>query len=236
MTRLALFFPLAALAGPAVAADRTIGLSSFDRVRVDGPFEVRIATGRPAGAVVSGDPRAIERVQVRVDGATAVVRRDVDGWGEQPRRAVSTPTVVTLSTPTLVSATSIAGARLAITRTKGDRVDLAVTGAGAIAVQAADAAVLNVTVIGAGTVAVSGHAARVRLLTNGPGTIDAGALSADDLVVRLDGSGETRARARYTATVTNAGLGRIDVAGSPRCTIRAVAGGPVRCGAPFAEK
>jgi hypothetical protein len=62
----------------------------------------------------------------------------------------------------------------------------------------------------------------------GPATIAADALEAGDLVVMLDGPGEIAARARYTAAVANGGLGRVTVAGTPKC--RVTGGGPVRCG------
>ena len=50
------------------------------------------------------------------------------------------------------------------------------------------------------------------------------------VAVLLDGPGETKAAARYTAHITNLGLGAVAVAGSPKCTVVARAGGPVACG------
>jgi hypothetical protein len=68
------------------------------------------------------------------------------------------------------------------------------------------------------------------MLTNGSGTILALPLTVSDLVVRLDGPGETQASARFTADLTSTGLGRIVVAGSAKCTTNAQAGGPILCG------
>ena len=64
----------------------------------------------------------------------------------------------------------------------------------------------------------------------GPGNIDARQLMVGDLTARSDGAGEMALAARYTADVTSAGLGMISVAGSPSCTVHALAGGPIRCG------
>lgn len=58
----------------AQAADRRVFVTSFDRIRVEGPFEVTVATGRAAGATISGDARQLDRAEVRVDGTTLVVR------------------------------------------------------------------------------------------------------------------------------------------------------------------
>ena len=63
----------------------------------------------------------------------------------------------------------------------------------------------------------------------GPGIVVAATgVGAGDLVATLDGPGEIAARARYTAAVANGGLGRVTVAGTPKC--RVTGGGPVRCG------
>ena len=89
---------------------------------------------------------------------------------------------------------------------------------------------LNATVIGTGSIAVAGHVGTARLTTNGTGTIDAGALDAGELRIRLDGPGVTHGRARHTAIIDNVGLGQVTVLGNPQCTVRAAAGGPVACG------
>ncbi|MEG8021032.1 GIN domain-containing protein [Sphingomonas aerolata] len=122
------------------------------------------------------------------------------------------------------------GGRLTIDRMKGLRLDLAVSGAGSLAVNDAQADQLNATVIGTGRMTLAGRSARARLTVSGPGLIDATALAVDDLVVMQDGVGETRASARRTAQVTNGGAGSVTVAGTAACTVRAAATGPVICG------
>lgn len=230
MIRRALPFLLVLAASPPVqAAERRVALGGFDRVRVNGPFEVTFEPGSP-GARVSGDPRVIERVQVRVDGATLTVRMDGRDWGERPVSGAEAPVVVSLASPSLQAASVSAGGRFRASRMKGTRVDLAVTGAGTIAVAEVAADQLSATLIGTGAMTLAGRAAKVRLSTNGPGRIDAARLQADELSVALDGPGETLAAARYAATVNNIGLGAVTVAGRPKCTITARAGGPVRCG------
>lgn len=221
---------LGLIAAPAVAADRTIGIGSFDRLRVTGPFEVRIAAGGSPAARLSGAKETIEAVQVRADGRTLTVSPGASAWGERPRTGAAEPVVVTLGTPALASIASVAGARVSATGMKGERIDVAVTGTGGVSVSDMMAGDLRVTLIGAGTVMVAGRAARVRLVVNGPGTIDAAGLEAGELIVRLDGPGAVKARARYGADVSNTGLGTVTVAGDAKCTVRSVAGGPLACG------
>lgn len=221
--------PLLLLASPALAAERSVGIGTVDRLRVDGPFDVRVVPGSPR-LTITGGRDAIEAVEARVDGRTLVVRPGAGAWGA--RDGGDGPVTVTLGTAALASVVSIAGARITVAAAKGDRVDLSVSGAGAITVADATAADLVATVIGTGTIAVAGRTPRARLVVNGPGAIDAGRLDAGDVTAHLDGAGTIGARARYTAGGSNSGLGTIAVAGGAKCTFRSPAGGRVDCGAP----
>lgn len=219
-------------AAPAGAAERRVGLSGFDRLRVTGPFEVTVLPGSPS-ATVSGNPDAVERTEVRVDG-TVLTLRMAGGWGERGQargQAGGGPVTVTLRTPRLSAAAVFAGTRLAVRRMAGERVELSISGAGSVAVDEAVADQLVSTVIGAGQLKVAGRARRVRLLTNGPGSTDASGLLADELSVRLEGPGETLAAARYAAELVNTGVGRVAVTGTAKCRVSAPGGGPVTCGA-----
>ena len=128
-------------------------------------------------------------------------------------------------------ATVIGGGRLTIAGPlRGQRVDMTLTGSGSLAVPGIEADLLFVTLLGSGDIALAGKAAKVNLNTSGPGTIAAARLTAGDLVLRLDGNGETQATALYTANVTTTGIGAATVYGKPSCTVKAVAGGPISCG------
>jgi hypothetical protein len=215
------------------ATSRTVSVGSFDRVRVEGPFEVRVTIGSPR-ATITGAGRG-DDVAVRVYGTTLSVRKGTGGWGEQTRGGGGAgPTVVTLSTPELTSASVAAGGRLTIAKMRGMRVDVTVSGNGSLALAGADTDQLNATLIGTGQMTLAGRAARARLVTSGPGAIDASGLAVNDLTVHLDGVGETKAAARYTAQVTNSGLGTVTITGNAKCRVDAAAGGPVVCGKPGA--
>lgn len=228
MTRALLLLSL--LATPAVAAERTVGIGSVDRLRVDGAFEVRVTGGTSPSVRLVGDRDAIEAVDVRQQGTTLTVRLGANGWGERPRGRIDAPVTILIGTPALATVTSIAGARITVAGMRGTRVDLSVTGAGAIAATGIAADDVNATVIGAGTVAAAGRTTRARLVASGPGGIDAGTLEANDATVRLEGVGRIAARARYTAQVSNIGLGAVEIAGPAKCIIRGT--GPVACEGP----
>jgi Putative auto-transporter adhesin, head GIN domain len=218
------------LPAPAFAIQRTYSVGSFDRVRVEGPFEVRIRTGTSPGAAAQGDRKLIEQLDITVNGTTLVVRLGNEGWGETPRDAPTTPPVVTLTTPRLTSIVVNAGGRVTVAPLSAQRVDVSVTGAGAIVATGIQADQFNAAVIGNGSLVLAGKVQRARLSANGAGAIDASGMIANDLVVRLDGPGEISGNARFTAQVNSTGLGKVTIGGAAKCTVRASAGGPVVCG------
>lgn len=229
-TLLLILAAASALPVPAAAADRTVVVTSFTRVRIDGSFVVEVRTGASPAARASGDAAAIERVDISQNGDTLIVRMGGKGWGERPGAKATAPIRITLATPRLEGVAGGAGADVRVGAMKGTRVDLMLTGAGKLNVARVDADQLVATVVGTGALAAAGKAVRARLMVNGPGTIAASGLVADDLVTRLEGAGEVTAAARFTAQVTSTGLGKVTVLGKPRCQVRALAGGPVVCG------
>lgn len=226
--RLALVLPLAAVAAPAPAEERRYMLSGFDRIRVDGPFEVVVTAGASSGAVAVGDARALETVNVRVQGTTLIVSPNVSAWGGYPGAVRSRPRVA-VRVPALRSAAVIGGGQVTIDRMRGQRVDLTLTGAGTLAVGDAQADRVDATLIGTGSVTIAGRALQGRFQSNGAGTIDAGGFEVADLTVTWQSAGDGRFAARNTAQVNAAGSGSVRVAGTPACTVRGY--GPVVCGA-----
>ncbi|MEI9850479.1 MAG: DUF2807 domain-containing protein [Sphingomonas sp.] len=85
MRCLALLLPLLLLAGAARPADeRVFMVTGFDRVRVDGPFDVEIRAGLSPRASATGDTRALARLSVRVEGGTLIVGTGSRGWDLKP--------------------------------------------------------------------------------------------------------------------------------------------------------
>lgn len=219
------------MSAPSLAADRSYVVTSFDRVRVDGPFDVQLTMRQAPTARVDGSTAAADRIAIRVEGTTLIVSAGTGGWNAMPPSGTAGAPVVRIATQGLRSATVIGGGRLRVSGpVQGQRIDMQVTGSGSVAMPALDADQLNATLLGDGSMTLGGRGGRVRLLTSGAGTIDAASLRGDDVTVRLDGAGATRVTARYTADATSTGVGAITVYGKPACKVKAVAGGPISCG------
>src|SRR3954451_19033136 len=100
------------LPAAAAAADRTYTVTDFDRVQVDGPYEVVLTTGGPSGARATGSQLALDAVTVEVSGATLRVRTNRSAWGGYPGQPVE-PAKIRLTTRDLKSATVVGAGSLA---------------------------------------------------------------------------------------------------------------------------
>ncbi|WP_374135766.1 head GIN domain-containing protein [Sphingomonas sp.] len=214
--------------GAAPGPERRYSVTSFDRIRVDGPIDVEVRTGTAPMAMATGDAAALDGLLLKVDGQTLTVRRRIALSGARdagPRR----PVIVTLGTPVLRGVAVNAGGRVTADRMVAQRIDLAVNGSGTLSVAGVAADNLVATITGAGTMTLAGKAGRARYLITGPGSYAASALIANDLFVSTDGPGEVAVAARYTADIVANGLGSVTVAGSPACRVKATGGGAVVC-------
>ena len=77
MNRHLLAAALAAVAAavPASAAERNYTVTGFDRVRLDGPYRVRMTTGVAPFARATGSSAALDSISIEVQGQTL----NVDG-------------------------------------------------------------------------------------------------------------------------------------------------------------
>jgi hypothetical protein len=222
------YLPLALLfaALPAHADERTFMLSGFDRIRVEGPFDVTVTTGGSATARAEGDTRAVQDVEVRTLGSTLVVSRGVNGWGGYPGAARRAPKIV-VSAPNLRGVSLTGSGRVSVSRMRGARVDLSLTGTGTVQVSEIDADQLVAVLVGTGAMSLAGRTLGANVQTNGAGTIDAQGLTANDLQLNAQSAGDATFTVRRTAKVSALGQGTVRVGGGATCTVNGA--GPVVC-------
>ena len=81
----------------AAPATRTYSVTSFDRIRIDGPYKVALKTNVSPFARATGSPLALDGLSIGVEGRTLVVRTGSGGWGgysgeDRGRRSGRRPT------------------------------------------------------------------------------------------------------------------------------------------------
>jgi hypothetical protein len=231
LPRMTRFLPFALLlaAAPAAAAERNYSVADFDRIVVEGPYQVTVATGGFTRARAVGDAAAIDRISVEVQGRTLRIRANRSAWGGYPGAKAGTARIE-VATREVKMASVIGSGSLAIDRAKGLKVDLTVSGSGRLAVGAVDADNLVVGLVGSGAVSAGGRAKQLRATIQGSGNFEAEGLGADDAVLIADTAGRIAFEARRTAKVTASGAGEVTIAGSATCTVTGPAAGAVGCG------
>lgn len=215
--------------GGALAASRTYSVTDFDRVQVDGPYEVVLTTGRSSSAKASGSQDALDRLSVEVQGRTLKIRRNQSNWGGSQTQS-SGPVSVQISTQDLVGATVNGSGALTIDKARGLRLDLIVSGSGRIAAPALAVDNLSVGLIGSGGMTLGGTAKSARIEAHGSAEVAAETLIVANAVVIGDTAGSIRFSATETANVTALATGDIDVSGKAACQVKANGTGEVHCG------
>lgn len=227
MVLLPLLLALTAAPTPQAPA-RTVMLTRFDRLRVSGPYMVEVVTGGRTGAELLGDRRAAEGVTVQVESGVLTIRpasRTQDDFAT-PR----SPVTIRVRTTAPLQAIALAGGgKVTADRLAGTRAEVALSGTGALTIAGIAAEQLVGTLVGSGSLTLAGNARQARLTASGSGSFDAAALDARELMLRSEGAGEGRFRARFSADVTANGAGSVTVEGTPKCRVRGTAA--VRCGA-----
>src|SRR5690242_5948068 len=114
---------LTALGSPATAPSRNFGITAFEKVRIEGPYKVRLATGGAPFASASGSQAGVDRVAIEMRGNTLVVHARTSSWGGYPGQAAG-PVEISVGTHDLNSAWLNGSGALAINRIRGLSFDL----------------------------------------------------------------------------------------------------------------
>ena len=212
---LALFFIIVA-ASPLVAAQRNYSVTDFTRVKVEGPYAVTLATNVAPFARATGSQRALDRVSVRVEGRMLIIRLDRSAWGGDPDEQPG-PVTISVGTHDLEQATLIGGGSLAIDRVRGLEFALASYGSGASSIGAVAVDRLRLSAQGSGSMRVAGATKQLVATLNGPGMIDASALTAKDATLSARGPASLRANVTNNAKLAATGTATIALDGGAAC-------------------
>jgi hypothetical protein len=205
---------------PALAADRNYSVTSFDRIRLDGPYKVQLVTGVAPFARASGSQQALDGVAIDVQGRTLIVRANRSSWGGYPGKQPG-PVEISVGTHDLSAAYLNGPGGLSIDKIRGLSFELSIQGSGAVNVAKVDVDQLKVGISGAGSTTLAGRSPKMTAIVRGTSLFDASALIAKDIVVGAEGPAIVKVHASSSAKIDTIGTGTIEVSGSPACTVKA---------------
>jgi hypothetical protein len=212
-------FAVAGIAGSADAATRNFGITSFEKVRVEGPYKVRLKTGVAPFASANGSPAAIDRVAIEMRGNTLLVHTSSSSWGGYPGQSPG-PIEISLGTHDLSAAWINGSGAIAIDKVRGLSFDLSVQGSGAAAIGSADVDQLSIAVVGTGSATLAGRAGKMPAVIRGISSLDAASLAAKDATIGAEGPATVAANVSNSVTVDGNGPVTVRLSGSPTCTLR----------------
>ena len=212
----AAFAALLVLAVPAHGTERNFSVTSFNRIRVDGPYQVTVRTNVSPYAKASGAQASLDGLSIKVEGRTLIVRAGSGGWGGYPGEARG-PVTIEVGTHELSTAWVNGAGALFIDKVKGLSFDLAIQGAGVMRIDSADVDQMKVGLSGSASTRLAGRAAKLTATVRGTSSLDAESLAVKDAVIGAEGPAMVRASVSGTAKVDALGLASVALAGAPSC-------------------
>ena len=203
------------------AAERSFTVSSFDRVRLDGPFNVILTTGVAPFARASGSQQGLDSIALDIVGRTLVIHPNRSSWGGYPGQPLG-PVTIEVGTHDLSAAWLNGSGSLAIDKAKGLSFDLSVQGAGSASIGSVAVDHFKVAISGTGTASVAGTAPKLTAIVRGISSLDASGLGSKDAIIGAQGPATVRANVSNTAKIDAQGAATIELSGRPACTVKAV--------------
>jgi hypothetical protein len=209
---------------PAAAATRDYPAQGFDRMELRSAATVAVTAGPRFAVHADGDADLVRRLTVDVRGGTLVL-------GALPGTSRGANGLHVAITMPRVAGAAISGAgTIAIDRAEAPQFAADVGGAGTIRIAQLRAPRTTLAMGGTGQIVVAGRTARLEANVSGVGSIDAANLAADAGNFTMSGTGHIGARVNGPAAVSLSGMGSVVVAGNAQCAVQKSGLGSVRCG------
>jgi len=208
----------AGLPGHVKAATESRDVSGFDEVLLAIPGDIDIRQGSTETLTLDAEPAVLRKITTERHGHRLEIAF-VPG-----RVQTQQPIRVTLVVRSLQAFDSQAAGTAHIGPLRSDKLALALGGGSSVRLARLDGRSLDMRVTGAGTITIdAGGVATQRLAISGAGTYVAPLLASEHAEVAIDGQGDVRLAASAALGVRIAGVGQVRYRGNPTVT-RAISG------------
>ena len=226
-----LMLPLAAVAAmPAMAATRAFPVPGFVKLRVEGPYTVRVHTGARTSVNARGPAAGIGKLVVESRGDTLVISTQKDWNGRNMRWTKDNSVQVDVGVPMLETADLTGPGDVSIDTIRTSNFTAMMTGSGNLSIARLDSSRLKANVNGSGELTIAGRTGRADASVQGSGGLRGSGLAVDLLTASVAGSGAISIGPTRVAKASVVGSGIIEIAGRPSCTKSKIGSGEIRCG------
>ncbi|WP_150290361.1 head GIN domain-containing protein [Sphingobium estronivorans] len=201
-------------------------LKDFTAVDATGPDNVAITVGNGFSVKPEGDPKAIGKLDIRIENGELKIGRKpgMSGLLESDKGAT-----VRVTMPA-VQALSLTGTgEMTLDRAEGKALDLSLTGTGELKIAAVKLDALRVELTGSGDVELAGTVADANVSTTGTGSVDAERLKAGKADISVQGTGDVDLASDGPVAISIMGTGDVTVKGKAQCTTKRMGTGEAHC-------
>ena len=192
-------------------------VSDFTEIEVSGPFDVLVTCGEDQTVTITIDDNLMDLI-------TTKVRRGVLEIKCEESFSAHRRSIIEISLPELEALALHGSGDVRVQAAKGDELEFDLHGSGTIEVVDINAELLLVTIAGSGEFVAEGKADEVEVRVSGSGDIDLRELIADDASVRISGSGDVEVYAVESFSGRVTGSGDIRIHGNPKRFTEKVSG------------
>ncbi len=197
--------------GSGVNVEKVRALGAFNKLRIDGPFDVKLVQAGSDQATVIADDNVEPLVETVIEGDSLVIRMKSDA-GFTTRRA---PTVRVEARA--LQAVSVSGSGdLEAERFRADVLKLDVSGSGDVQFGLVEVKDLGVSISGSGDVRMAGRAEQQAWRISGSGDVDARSLAGRTAKVGINGSGDVSLGVVEQLDAQLSGSGDLSYGGRPQ--------------------
>jgi hypothetical protein len=193
-------------------------VTDFTKIRVDGPFSVKLTTGVAPSAKATGSSAALDNLSVQVEGQTLVIRKSLSGWGGFPGDNPG-PVTIAVGTHDLTAIWLNGSGGLKVNSVRGPSLDISLVGAGSVAIDKVAVDHVGAGLSGSGSVVLAGTANEAAATASGTSALDAHALTVKNATIGASGAGVVKLTATNTVKVNGEGAVTVDLSGKPSCTL-----------------
>lgn len=202
--------------------EKARSLAPFSKLRVEGPFDVRINQTGSEGLKVSADDNIEPLIESRVEGDTLVLRMQ-ERSGYSTRHAP----VVWLDVKQLQSLQISGSSDVSMDKLKGDNLSVSLTGSGDLRIGLLEVKQLTAHLSGSGDLQVAGRADQQTWALHGSGDVDARSLGGSAAKAQLTGSGDLSLGVVDSLDAALSGSGDLSYGGRPKLTQRVTGSGEI---------
>lgn len=216
---------------PAHAAQKKIGVTSFDAISIEGDFIVSIEETNGASVEANGDALALEALDIQVNSSRTLVVRQLRNERTRGASNISRkPVRLTIRATGLSNVAMFGNGKLMVSGIRAPEASISLRGNGTVNAQAMNSRSIMVALDGAGSVELAGKTQAMSVSMAGAGSVNTRALATSDLTIRANGNGAGAFVASRKAEVYANGMGTVTIIGRAACKIENGGLGDVYCG------